>query len=97
MAKRRVIWNGDTSSGSPYFRLRQEGLSHNEAVARLNLDPIDLEAEREGSAIRKANESRVRKASKKAKVKSVDSNTLDKAFFNHYGYNGYTSRSKENE
>lgn len=28
-------WDGDTSAGSPYCRLRAEGLSHDDAVARI--------------------------------------------------------------
>ena len=56
------------------------------------LDAIDLEAEREGSAIKKSSEVRVKKASKKPKVKPVDSRMLDELFFEHYGYSGYTAR-----
>jgi len=58
------------------------------------IDPIDLEAEREGSAIRKSNEVRTKKASKKSKIKSVDAKTLDVSFFEHYGYGGFTSRGE---
>jgi len=53
---------------------------------------IDLEAEREGLAIGKSNEARVKKAHKKSKIKSVNSKVLDKEFSNHYGNSGYIAR-----
>lgn len=74
-----------------YFQLHQKGLSRNAAVAKLNIDPIDLEAEREGTAIGKSNKVRVKRASKRSKVKLVNSKVLDKAFFEHYGYSDYIS------
>jgi len=56
-----------------------------------NLDPIDLEAEREGLAIRKSNENGVKNHSRKVKVKTVDSRVLDKAFRDNIGCD-YVSR-----
>lgn len=92
----KIKWNGDTSKNSPYFNLRQAGLSHNEVVARLGVDAMDLEAEREGSAIRSASEVRVKKSSKKPKIGSVNSETLDNSFYKHYGYSGYVAKKEEN-
>lgn len=91
----KIKWNGDTSKNSPYFNLRQAGLSHNEAVGKLGMDSIDLEAEREGQSIKKASEVRVKKSSKKPKVGPINSGTLDESFFERYGYSGYTAKKEE--
>ena len=58
----------------------EEKMSRKEARMRMNLDAIDMEAEREGSAIQSSNENRPKKVSKKAKTKSVNSKVLDDAF-----------------
>jgi len=60
-----------------------------------HLDAIDLEAEREGSAIRSANEVRVKKSNKKPKVGTVNSGTLDESFGGRYGNSGYTAKKEE--
>lgn len=91
----KLNWTGDTSKNSPYFNLRQAGLSHNEAVARLGIDSIDLEAEREGASIQRSSEVRVKKSSKKPKIGPVNSRTLDNSFSERYGYSGYTARKEE--
>jgi len=59
-----------------------------------NLDAMDLEAEREGIAIGKFNEIRVKNHSKKLKVRTVDSKVLDKAFSDNIGCD-YISRKEE--
>lgn len=91
----KLNWSGDTSKGSPYHGLRQAGLSHNEAVAKLGMDEIDLAAEREGASIERSSEVRVKKHSKAPKIKPVDSRTLDESFDRHYGYGGYTARRED--
>jgi len=58
------------------------------------LDEFDLEAEREGKSIQRSSEVRVKKSSKKPKIKPVDARTLDEEFDAHYG-SGYTSRGEE--
>ena len=49
------------------------------------MDAMDLEAEREGSAIKKSNENREENHGKKIKVRSVDSKILDKTFNDNIG------------
>jgi hypothetical protein len=57
-----------------------------------HMDTLDLEAEREGQSIKKASEVRVKKSSKKPKVGTVNSGTLDESFFGRYGNSGYTAK-----
>ena len=59
------------------------------------MDKFDLEAEREGESIKKASETRVKKAGKKPKVGPVDSRTLDKSFVDRYGDSGYVAREED--
>jgi len=35
---KKLNWNGETGSTSPYFHLRRSGLSHREAVKRLEAE-----------------------------------------------------------
>lgn len=61
------------------------------------LDEFDLAAEREGQAVKKASETRVKRASKKPKVGIVDSRTLDKSFVDRYGNSGYIAKKEDQD
>ena len=61
------------------------------------MDEFDLAAAREGESIKKASETRVRKAGKKPNVGPVDSRTLDKSFVDRYGDSGYEAKGEEDD